>query len=120
MKSRLPLAALLAFLYVPLAYLPLLWHLATGGGGYSLRHLLTSVHFWVTLVGCIAVGIGLRRGNAFAWLGGLLGAAWLLYPKIVVLTKAFGSLPFLPLGITVPLLVAFMVLLLTSPPRRFF
>jgi hypothetical protein len=120
MKSRLPLAALLAFLFVPVAYSPWLWRVARTGDGHSLWHLLTSVQFWLTLIGCIAVGIGLRRGHAFAWLGGLVGAAWLLYPRILVVTQAFPRLPLLPLGITVLMLVMFMVLLLTSPPRRFF
>ena len=118
MKSRnLSLAALLAFLFVPVAYLNLLMHFVRTGDPFMLKRLVISPNFWLTLLGCIAVGVGLRRGSAIAWLGGLLGAAWLLYPRVIASLQLFN---FIPLGITILVLGAFIVLLLTSPPRKVF
>lgn len=121
MKSRLPLAALLAFLYAPLSHLHLYWHFARTGDPFMMKRLVTSPSAWLTLIGCIVVGIGLRKGQAWAWLCGLLGAGWLLYPRAAHVIENFGHrLPFIPLGITIPMLVIFIILLLTSPPRKIF
>jgi hypothetical protein len=105
-------AQILSFTFVPVSLLHLLLALFRTGDAYMIRHLSGQMDFWLTLMGSLYVGVRITQRDEVAWWVGLAGAGFLLYQRVgpvqVALRERFV---FLPLGITLLWLAAFVAAL---------
>jgi hypothetical protein len=105
-------AQILSLTFVLVSWLHLLLALFRTGDAYMIRHLSGQMSFWLTLVGSLYVGVRITQRDEVAWWVGLAGAGFLLYQRVgpvqVSLREGFV---FLPLGITLLWLAAFVAAL---------
>lgn len=118
-NTPLRLASFCSATYAALAVSGVVHHFQRTGSIGALLRGLSSPYVWVVVLVAILVAVGLWKRYAWAWWLGLAAAGYQLFRIVVsyVQSPAFGNLPRASTMVSIVLLLAIVLLLVTRKAR---